>query len=148
MSQEAVAIGRTFAAMKDYHLDGNKEMVALGTMNIVGSMTSCYIATGMLDNIGLNAISLKKRTSMSKLHLISQNPSRPDRWFRTFGRELHGWMQHGCLQHRNVLCRFSNNGIDHPTFQVHPERHSGFHHHISCGRIIRLPGDDSHMEDR
>jgi MFS superfamily sulfate permease-like transporter len=44
--QEAVAIGRTFAAMKDYQLDGNKEMVALGTMNIVGSMTSCYIATG------------------------------------------------------------------------------------------------------
>lgn len=44
--QEAVAIGRTFATMKDYHLDGNKEMVALGTMNIVGSMTSCYIATG------------------------------------------------------------------------------------------------------
>ncbi|XLT06613.1 hypothetical protein HN51_045362, partial [Arachis hypogaea] len=34
---EAVAIGRTFAAMKDYSLDGNKEMVAMGTMNIVGS---------------------------------------------------------------------------------------------------------------
>lgn len=33
--------------MKDYSLDGNKEMVALGTMNIVGSMTSCYVATGM-----------------------------------------------------------------------------------------------------
>lgn len=44
--QEAVAIGRTFASMKDYQLDGNKEMVALGTMNIVGSMTSCYVATG------------------------------------------------------------------------------------------------------
>jgi high affinity sulfate transporter 1 len=44
--QEAVAVGRTFAAMKDYQIDGNKEMVALGTMNIVGSMTSCYIATG------------------------------------------------------------------------------------------------------
>ncbi|XP_012828278.1 PREDICTED: sulfate transporter 1.3-like [Erythranthe guttata] len=43
---EAVAIGRTFAAMKDYHLDGNREMVALGTMNVVGSMTSCYVATG------------------------------------------------------------------------------------------------------
>ncbi|OVA00954.1 sulfate transporter [Macleaya cordata] len=43
---EAIAIGRTFAAMKDYQLDGNKEMVALGTMNIVGSMTSCYVATG------------------------------------------------------------------------------------------------------
>ncbi|PPD91863.1 hypothetical protein GOBAR_DD11202 [Gossypium barbadense] len=43
---EAVAIGRTFASMKDYQLDGNKEMVALGTMNVVGSMTSCYVATG------------------------------------------------------------------------------------------------------
>ncbi|KAJ6939396.1 sulfate transporter 1.2-like [Populus alba x Populus x berolinensis] len=46
---EAIAIGRTFAAMKDYQLDGNKEMVALGTMNIVGSMTSCYVATGEKD---------------------------------------------------------------------------------------------------
>ena len=43
---EAVAIGRTFAAMEDYQIDGNKEMVALGTMNIIGSLTSCYIATG------------------------------------------------------------------------------------------------------
>ena len=42
-----MAIGRTFAAMKDYQLDGNKEMVALGAMNVVGSMTSCYIATGV-----------------------------------------------------------------------------------------------------
>lgn len=43
---EAVAIGRTFAAMKDYPLDGNKEMVAMGTMNIIGSFTSGYVATG------------------------------------------------------------------------------------------------------
>ncbi|KAI8532261.1 hypothetical protein RHMOL_Rhmol11G0199500 [Rhododendron molle] len=42
---ESIAIGRTFAAKKDYELDGNKEMVALGTMNIIGSMTSCYVAT-------------------------------------------------------------------------------------------------------
>jgi len=32
--------------MKDYALDGNKEMMALGAMNIVGSLTSCYVATG------------------------------------------------------------------------------------------------------
>lgn len=44
--QEAVAIARTFAALKDYSIDGNKEMLALGSMNIVGSMTSCYVATG------------------------------------------------------------------------------------------------------
>lgn len=51
---EAVAIGRTFAAMKDYHLDGNKEMVALGTMNVVGSMTSCYVATGSFSRSAVN----------------------------------------------------------------------------------------------
>ncbi|GMN32845.1 hypothetical protein TIFTF001_044724, partial [Ficus carica] len=51
---EAIAIGRTFAAMKDYQLDGNKEMVALGTMNIVGSMTSCYAATGSFSRSAVN----------------------------------------------------------------------------------------------
>ncbi|KAK6115440.1 hypothetical protein DH2020_007709 [Rehmannia glutinosa] len=51
---EAVAIGRTFAAMKDYQIDGNKEMVALGVMNIAGSMTSCYIATGSFSRSAVN----------------------------------------------------------------------------------------------
>ncbi|CAK9154211.1 unnamed protein product [Ilex paraguariensis] len=51
---EAAAIGRTFASMKDYQLNGNKEMVALGTMNIVGSMTSCYVATGSFSRSAVN----------------------------------------------------------------------------------------------
>ncbi|XP_019417796.1 PREDICTED: sulfate transporter 1.3-like isoform X1 [Lupinus angustifolius] len=51
---EAVAIGRTFATMKDYQLDGNKEMVALGAMNVVGSMTSCYVATGSFSRSAVN----------------------------------------------------------------------------------------------
>ncbi|KAL3322005.1 hypothetical protein AABB24_039569 [Solanum stoloniferum] len=51
---EAVAIGRTFASMKDYQLDGNKEMMALGAMNIVGSMTSCYVATGSFSRSAVN----------------------------------------------------------------------------------------------
>ncbi|PIA48054.1 hypothetical protein AQUCO_01400563v1 [Aquilegia coerulea] len=51
---EAVAIGRTFAAKKDYQLDGNKEMVALGTMNVIGSMTSCYVATGSFSRSAVN----------------------------------------------------------------------------------------------
>jgi len=46
MIQEGVAVGRTFAALKDYQVDGNKEMMAIGIMNIVGSCTSCYITTG------------------------------------------------------------------------------------------------------
>jgi len=36
--------------MKDYQLDGSKEMMALGTMKIVGSMASCYVATGKLKS--------------------------------------------------------------------------------------------------
>ncbi|GAV59285.1 Sulfate_transp domain-containing protein/STAS domain-containing protein/Sulfate_tra_GLY domain-containing protein [Cephalotus follicularis] len=51
---EATAIGRTFAAMKDYQLDGNKEMVALGAMNVVGSMTSCYVTTGSFSRSAVN----------------------------------------------------------------------------------------------
>ncbi|XP_022940980.1 sulfate transporter 1.3-like isoform X2 [Cucurbita moschata] len=51
---EAVAIGRTFAAMKDYQIDGNKEMVAMGVMNVVGSMTSCYVATGSFSRSAVN----------------------------------------------------------------------------------------------
>ncbi|KAB1205457.1 Sulfate transporter 1.3 [Morella rubra] len=51
---EAVAIGRTFASMKDYQIDGNKEMVALGAMNVVGSMTSCYVATGSFSRSAVN----------------------------------------------------------------------------------------------
>ncbi|XP_028771908.1 sulfate transporter 1.2 [Neltuma alba] len=51
---EATAIGRTFASMKDYHLDGNKEMTALGAMNIIGSMTSCYVATGSFSRSAVN----------------------------------------------------------------------------------------------
>ncbi|KAK4428434.1 Sulfate transporter 1.3 [Sesamum alatum] len=51
---EAVAIGRTFAAMKDYQIDGNKEMVALGAMNIAGSLTSCYVATGSFSRSAVN----------------------------------------------------------------------------------------------
>jgi len=35
---------------KNYNIDGNKEMIAIGTMNIVGSFTSCYLTTGKYFN--------------------------------------------------------------------------------------------------
>ena len=40
--------------MKDYQIDGNKEMVALGAMNIAGSMTSCYVSTGSFSRSAVN----------------------------------------------------------------------------------------------
>lgn len=51
---EGVAIGRTFAALNDYHLDGNKEMLAMGVMNIAGSLTSCYVTTGSFSRSAVN----------------------------------------------------------------------------------------------
>ncbi|CAA3018940.1 low affinity sulfate transporter 3, partial [Olea europaea subsp. europaea] len=51
---EAIAVGRSFASIKGYHLDGNKEMVAMGFMNIVGSLTSCYAATGSFSRTAVN----------------------------------------------------------------------------------------------
>ncbi|GJM99913.1 hypothetical protein PR202_ga17054 [Eleusine coracana subsp. coracana] len=53
---EAIAIGRTFAGMKEYQLDGNREMLALGTMNVVGSLTSCYITTGGFGRSAVNSM--------------------------------------------------------------------------------------------
>ena len=44
--QEGIAVGRSFAAFKNYHIDGNKEMLAFGLMNIAGSCTSCYLTAG------------------------------------------------------------------------------------------------------
>ena len=44
--QEAMAVGKSFSSIKGYHIDGNKEMMSMGFMNIVGSLTSCYVATG------------------------------------------------------------------------------------------------------
>jgi len=51
---EGVAIGRTFAAIRDYHIDGNKEMIAFGIMNMAGSVTSCYVATGSFSRSAVN----------------------------------------------------------------------------------------------
>lgn len=51
---EGVAIGRTFAALRDYHIDGNKEMIAFGIMNICGSFTSCYVTTGSFSRSAVN----------------------------------------------------------------------------------------------
>jgi sulfate transporter 3 len=46
--QEGIAVGRSFAMLKNYNIDGNKEMTAIGTMNILGSFTSCYLTTGTI----------------------------------------------------------------------------------------------------
>ncbi|MCD7452498.1 putative sulfate transporter 3.4 [Datura stramonium] len=51
---EGIAVGRTFAAMENYQVDGNKEMIALGLMNIVGSCASCFVTTGSFSRSAVN----------------------------------------------------------------------------------------------
>uniref|UniRef100_A0A1J3JR57 Sulfate transporter 2.1 n=1 Tax=Noccaea caerulescens TaxID=107243 RepID=A0A1J3JR57_NOCCA len=51
---EAIAVGRSFAGIKGYRLDGNKEMVAIGFVNVLGSFTSCYAATGSFSRTAVN----------------------------------------------------------------------------------------------
>ncbi|KAE8667204.1 putative sulfate transporter 3.4 [Hibiscus syriacus] len=51
---EGIAVGRTFAALRDYKVDGNKEMMAIGLMNMVGSTTSCYVTTGAFSRSAVN----------------------------------------------------------------------------------------------
>ncbi|KAJ6719127.1 hypothetical protein OIU79_006900 [Salix purpurea] len=51
---EGVAVGRSFSMFKNYHIDGNKEMIAFGMMNIAGSCTSCYLTTGPFSRTAVN----------------------------------------------------------------------------------------------
>ncbi|KAF2286887.1 hypothetical protein GH714_034877 [Hevea brasiliensis] len=63
---EGVAIGRSFAIMKNEQVDGNKEMIAFGLMNIVGSFTSCYLTTGPFSKTAVN-FNAGCRTAMSNI---------------------------------------------------------------------------------
>lgn len=51
---EGIAVGRTFASLENYQVDGNKEMMAIGVMNIVGSCSSCYVTTGAFSRSAVN----------------------------------------------------------------------------------------------
>ncbi|KAG5514492.1 hypothetical protein RHGRI_035786 [Rhododendron griersonianum] len=62
---------------KNYHIDANKEMIAFGMMNILGSFTSCYptLAVGNIDTSGINMFKeLKKNTDIKGLKLFLANP--------------------------------------------------------------------------
>ncbi|KAJ6305442.1 hypothetical protein OIU78_020894 [Salix suchowensis] len=63
---EAIAVGRSFASMKGYRINGNQEMVAFGFMNILGSFTSCYVATGSFSRSAVN-FSAGCETAMSNI---------------------------------------------------------------------------------
>ncbi|KAJ4708403.1 sulfate transporter 3 1 [Melia azedarach] len=63
---EGIAIGRSFAIMQNEQIDGNKEMISFGLMNIVGSFTSCYLTTGPFSKTAVN-FNAGCKTAMSNI---------------------------------------------------------------------------------
>ncbi|KAJ9696128.1 hypothetical protein PVL29_008392 [Vitis rotundifolia] len=63
---EGIAVGRSFAMFNNYHIDGNKEMIAFGMMNIAGSCTSCYLTTGSSSRSEVN-FNAGCKTAMSNI---------------------------------------------------------------------------------
>ncbi|KAF5742956.1 sulfate transporter 3.4 isoform X1 [Tripterygium wilfordii] len=54
LSLTGIAVGRTFASMENYQIDGNKEMTAVGIMNMAGSCASCYVSSGSFSRSAVN----------------------------------------------------------------------------------------------
>ncbi|XP_077212270.1 putative sulfate transporter 3.4 [Tasmannia lanceolata] len=67
---EGIAVGRTFASLKNYQVDGNKEMMAIGLMNMAGSCTSCYVTTGSFSRSAVN-YNAGSKTAVSNIILAS-----------------------------------------------------------------------------
>ncbi|KAJ6840215.1 putative sulfate transporter 3.4 [Iris pallida] len=67
---EGIAVGRTFASLKNYQVDGNKEMMAIGVMNMAGSCTSCYVTTGSFSRSAIN-YNAGCKTAVSNIVLAS-----------------------------------------------------------------------------
>ncbi|PKU78948.1 probable sulfate transporter 3.4 [Dendrobium catenatum] len=67
---EGIAVGRTFASLKNYQVDGNKEMMAIGLMNMAGSCTSCYVTTGSFSRSAVN-YNAGSKTAVSNIVMAS-----------------------------------------------------------------------------
>ena len=76
--QEGIAVGRSFAMFKHYNIDGNKEMVAIGTMNMVGSCFSCYLTTGITKDKPFPLfLIISASISNKSLYFQARFPDRP-----------------------------------------------------------------------
>ncbi|KAL2901955.1 Sulfate transporter 3.1 [Bienertia sinuspersici] len=67
---EGMAVARSFAMFKNYNIDGNKEMVAFGVMNIIGSCTSCFLTAGPFSRSAVN-YNAGCKTAVSNIVIMS-----------------------------------------------------------------------------
>lgn len=131
---------------KHYNIDGNKEMVAIGTMNMVGSCFSCYLTTGKHKHKHKQK---RKPTSISQsiqLPLLRNSISR--RPIFAIGRELQCRMQNGGFEHRNGDCSDVDAAVLDSPVPLHSSRGAFFHHHFGHAWPHRLRGRHSLVEGR
>lgn len=132
--QEGIAVGRSFSMFKNYHIDGNKEMIAFGTMNIVGSFTSCYLTTGTnsikhnLSPFSLCLVCFPKQ-GLNNQSLCAFCIGKFRAIFEIRG-ELQCRMQNGSVEHRHGNCRHVHFVIPHTLIPLHSTRCSLSHHYI------------------
>jgi hypothetical protein len=63
--------------IKNEQIDGNKEMIAFGMMNIVGSFTSCYLTTGIYTIVQRRYVFLSESLNSERVSVQGRSPSRP-----------------------------------------------------------------------
>jgi hypothetical protein len=142
--QEGIAVGRSFAMYKNYNIDGNKEMIAIGTMNIVGSFTSCYLTTGKHHHQMLTKTYIFS-TSIPNIKGIKNYDS--FRAIFAFGCELQCWMQDCSIQHSDVNCSDADTVVFDTFVLLHSSGGTISHNCICNAWTYRLRSSHPSLED-
>ncbi|KAK8914033.1 putative sulfate transporter 3.4 [Platanthera zijinensis] len=67
---DVIAQGRTFASLRDYQINENREIRGVGVMNVIGSCFSCFAASGSLSRTTLN-YNTGSKTTVSNIVMAS-----------------------------------------------------------------------------
>lgn len=125
-------MGRTFAALKNYQVDGNQEMMAIGVMNMAGSCSSCYVTTGDYPPPlapGFGTYILVYTTLTLSCRVIFSICCKLQRWSANSG-----------FEHNNGISRASDFVVSHAAVSLHSQFHLGSYHHNCCDWANRLRG--------
>jgi hypothetical protein len=127
-------VGRSFAILKDYNIDGNKEMIAIGTMNIIGSFTSCYLTTGTC---------LLPQSDPGRISRLLAVPNYIERFIRSvfsIRRERQRRLQDGHVKRDHVGDGDDHAAVPDPAVLLHPAGGALGDHPVGVAGPDRLPG--------
>lgn len=129
-------MGRTFASLHNYQVDGNKEMIAIGFMNIVGCCFSCYVTTGnYFLNLPQNCTKNSKHYKFITIYFKTTF-----RVFLSICCKLQCWGKDYIFKYcygSNGAC---NSAFSHATVSLHTKLCLSSNYHNSCCWTDRLQG--------